>query len=237
MDHGDVIAHNITGDLSIDGKADDISVAQVKGKTLLNGDFFGDTRLEGIGSEVKFHSSRTDLDVPKLGGELTLDSGDLRIRNPSGGLRLTTRSKDVEVTGLVGEAYIEDNNGDVNVTAGLPLGNLVVTDHTGAITVTVPSNASFTVHGSTGGDDEVTSEFPLSNQSSDGRKELSGQVGQGGPRLVLSTDHGDLTLHRGGANVAERPEAPEKPERPEQPERPARHLNPTDGETPQPTVQ
>jgi DUF4097 and DUF4098 domain-containing protein YvlB len=233
MDHGDIVARNIEGDLTIDGKADDVSVSQVKGRSLLNGDFFGDTRLEGIGSLVHFHSSRTDLDVPKLGGQMTLDSSALRLVNPSGGVHLITRSKDIEVTGLVGDAHIEDRNGDVELSSAMPVGNLQITDHTGAIKVTLPSNASFSVHGSTGEDDDLTSEFPLTNQSEGGRKTLSGQVGQGGPHLELTTDHGDLTLNRGG----ERAEVPERPEAPEPPEKPERHLHSKGGEPPQPTVQ
>jgi hypothetical protein len=233
MDHGDIIARDIAGDLAIDGKADDVTVSQVKGRTLLNGDFFGDTHLAGIGSLVHFHSSRTDLDVPRLGGEMTLDSSALRLINPSGGVHLSTRSKDIEVTGLVGDAHIEDRNGDVEVSSAMPVGNLQITDHTGAIKVTVPSNASFSVHGSTGEDDDVTSEFALSNQTDGGRKTFSGQVGQGGPHLDLTTDHGDLTLDRG----AEQAEVPERPEAPERPEKPERHLHAKDGEPPQPTVQ
>ena len=233
MDHGDITARDIAGDLAIDGKADDVTVTQVKGRSLLNGDFFGDTRLDGIGSLVHFHSSRTDLDVPKLGGEMTLDSSALRLVNPSGGVHLSTRSKDIEVSGLVGDAHIEDRNGDVEVSSAMPVGNLQVTDHTGAIKVTVPSDASFSVHGSTGEGDELTSEFALSHQTDDGRKTLSGQVGQGGPHLELTTDHGDLTLHRGG----ERAEAVERPDAPERPEKPERHLHSRGGEPPQPTVQ
>jgi DUF4097 and DUF4098 domain-containing protein YvlB len=240
MDHGDVTAHDLAGDLAIDGRADDVSISGVKGQSLLNGDFFGDTRIDGTGSLVHFHSSRTDLDVPRLGGQLTLDSSDLRLANPSGGLRLSTRAKDVEVTGLTGDAHIENSNGDLEVSAGMPMGNLDLIDHTGSIVVTVPSNASFSVEGSAGEDDDVTSEFPLLNQAGSGRKTLSGQVGQGGPHLQLSTDHGDLTLHRGGPAAPQSagpPERPERPETPERPERPERHLHSKAGEPLAPTVQ
>ena len=240
MDHGDITARGIGGDLTIDGRADDVSVSSVKGRSLLNGDFFGDTRLEGIGSLVHFHSSRTDLEVPKLGGEMTMDSGNLRLVNPSGGLHLSTRSKDIEVTDLVGDAHIENSNGDVNVSAQMPLGNLDLTDHTGSMTVSVPANASFSVHGTAGGDDEVKTDFGLSIETDAGRKTLGGQVGQGGPHLELATSHGDLTLNRSGAHAPQSGDAserPEAPERPEVPEHPARHLHSKAEAPPQTSVQ
>ncbi len=232
MDHGDLKAHAIAGDLAIDGRANDVSVSEVQGRSLLNGDFFGDIRLEGIGAEVHFHSSRTSLDAPKLGGELTFDSDGLRLGSPSGGLHLITREKNIEVTDLVGDAHIEDSNADVTVSTGMPLGNLEVNNHTGAIAVTVPANASFSVHGVAGHDEDVTTDFALATGDNNGRKTLSGQVGQGGPHLELLTDHGDLTLRRGTARASQA-EAPERPERPEKPER---HLHARSGE-PQTSVQ
>ncbi len=239
MDHGDVHARNIAGDLSIDGRADDVTISGVRGKSILNGDFFGDTRLANIGSLVHFHSSRTDLDLRGLGGEMTLDSGDLRLVNPSGGLRLVTRAKDVEVTGLVGDAHIEDNNGDLNVTTGLPLGNLQLIDHTGSLVLTVPANASFSVHGRANQGDEVTTDFGLATDPTGDHKTVSGQVGTGGPHLELETDHGDLTLHRGGTEQAASPEPPAAlapPVPPVPPDAPMRHLH-LKGVEPQPTVQ
>ncbi len=241
MDHGDVTVHTIAGDLTVDGKADDVSVSGVKGRSLLNGEFFGDTRLANVGSQVHFHSSRTDLDVPKLAGEMALDSGNLRLVGPSGGLRLSTRSKDIEITDLVGDAHIDDSNGDMNVSAAMPLGNLSLAGRTGSMTLTLPANASFSVRGSTGDDDEVATDFALPVETSGGRKVVTGQVGQGGPHLDLEANHGDLTVHRGGAR-AEQPDRAETPERPEAPEKgtpgspSARHLH-SKGAEPEPSVQ
>jgi hypothetical protein len=215
MDHGDVIVRNVAGDVTIDGHADDISISGVKGRSTLNGDFFGDTQVEGGGAPVHFHSSRTELDVPRLGGDLNIDKDDLRLVKPAGGMRLVTRSKNVEITDLSGDAHIDDSNDDVNVTTAMPLGNLEIRDHTGGVVVTVPPAGSFTVHASADDSDELTNDFGLAVASGSGRKTLSGQVGRGGPHLELDTDHGDLTLRRGGWHV----DAPEAPEAPESPDR------------------
>jgi DUF4097 and DUF4098 domain-containing protein YvlB len=232
IDHGDVTAHGVTGDVDVDGHADDVSLSDVKGRATLNGEFFGDIRFEQIGSAVHFHSSRTDLMVPKLAGEISFDSGDLSISGPSGGLALTTRSKDIEVTGLVGDARIENSNGDVNVTAA-SLGNVQVTAGTGEVTMTVPANASFSVDASTGKGEEIQTDFPLSTNYGDGERSLRGQVGQGGPKLILRAEHGELSLRKGGEAEALIPQPPEPPAPPKL----SRHLKAGSTPPPEPSVQ
>ena len=227
MDHGDVSAHGIGGDATVDGHADDVSLSDVKGRATATGEFFGDIRFSQIGSVVHFHSSRTDLIVPRLTGEISFDSGDLSISGPTGGMTLNARSKDVEVTGLVGDAHIENSNGDVNIVSAAPLGNVQVTAGTGEVTVTVPENAGFSVDASTGAGGEIHTDFPLPTQGGDHGQSLTGTVGSGGPRLVLRASHGELSLRRGSGAMAVAPALPASPPDPPAPPRPdtkARHL-------------
>ncbi len=231
MDHGDVHARAITGDLAIDGRADDVTASNITGKTVMHGEFFGDTDLEQAQGPVDFESNRTQLTVQHLTGDLTLDSGELRVTGASGGFHLNTRSKDVEVTGLSGDAQISDRNGDITVAAVNPLGALTLQNDTGDVTVSIPKGLGFSMSGSTGNDDDISSDFPLSQNSSGDTKTISGQVGQGGPHMDIHTRHGDLTLRSVAAEVV----PPEKQQQPKQPEHPAhvKHLH-TTGEAPSP---
>ena len=43
MDHGDLSAHEIAGDVTVDGHSGDITLSDVKGNVTLDGEFFGDT--------------------------------------------------------------------------------------------------------------------------------------------------------------------------------------------------
>ena len=225
MDHGDVHARALAGDLAIDGRADDVTASAIQGRVLLNGEFFGDTQLDGVGGPVQFHSNRTVLDAQHMSGQLSLDSEDLRVSGVSGGLRIKTRSKEVEVTQLSGDAQIADSNSDITVAAAQPLGALKLENSTGNVTLSLPSGASFTIHGQTGKDDAIDSEFPLAQSTAGNLKTIQGQLGQGGPHIDISTRHGDLTLRRNTGETA-------------QPEKPAhlRHLQ-SAGEPPAPTVQ
>ena len=234
MDHGDVHARALAGDFSIEGRADDITASDVKGRTLLHGEFFGDTELDQLGGPVEFHSNRTDFQAQHMTGQLSLDSEDLRASGVAGGLKIKTRSKEVEVTGLSGDAQIMDSNSDITVSASQPLGALTLENSTGNITLSLPSGAGFSVSGQTGKDDEIDSEFALAQTTDGDLKMLSGQVGQGGPHMTVNTRHGDLTLRRTTADT----EAPEKPEKPKKPEKPGhlRHLQ-SPGEPSAPAVQ
>ena len=242
MNHGDFSAHQVDGHAFMDGHVDDVTLSEIKGPVALDGESFGDTHLEQVGSTVHFHTTRTDLDIPKLGGDLTMDSSDLTANQASGPVRIVTRSKNIELSQVAGDTHIENSDGDVNVVASAPLGNVQIANRTGGLTLTVPENSNFTVNASTTEDDELEADFPLQATTSGDRRTLQGTVGRGGVRLDLSTTHGNLQLKKGSGARAEAPEKPEQPEKPEKPEKPEapippRHLKAPKTPTPEPTVQ
>ncbi|GGG98617.1 DUF4097 family beta strand repeat-containing protein [Silvibacterium dinghuense] len=236
MDHGDVSAHQITGHALIDGRADDITLSEVKGDVGLNGDFFGDTHLEQVSSGVHFHTSRTDLDMQHLGGDLSMDSSDLSASQITGPVRIVTHSKNIDLTQVAGDVHIENSDGDINIAAALPLGNIQVSNRSGGLSVTVPSNAGFTISGSTTQDDDIETDFPLANTESGDRRSLSGTVGKGGVKIDLTTSHGTLELKK-GSNL-ELPPAPPAPPAPPKPPVNAKHFKaPQDVPAPKATEQ
>lgn len=220
MSDGDFSAHAIGGQVFVNGHADDVTLSEVKGQAVLDGEFFGDTHLEQMGSSIHFHSTRTQIDLPKLDGDLTLDSDDLTANETGGPARIVTRSKNIELTQASGDVHIENSDGDVNLTAAAPLGNLEIMNKTGGVTLTVPENANFSVTANTTDDDDLETDFPLDVTTNGDRKQVTGTVGHGGVKLDLSTTHGNLELRKGSAEVA----SPRPPEPPEPPAVPGRHL-------------
>jgi hypothetical protein len=127
-------------------------------------------------------------------------------------VRVIARSKDIDLTQIGGDAHIEDSNGDVNLVAASPLGNLQITDHTGNVIVTMPDNANFSVTGSTSEDEAVRTDFPVKVATDGGRQTLQGSVGHGGVQLQLETEHGNLELRKGeNATVSVTPPKPPVP--------------------------
>jgi DUF4097 and DUF4098 domain-containing protein YvlB len=217
MSDGDFSAHAIEGEVYVDGHADDVTLSEVKGQAVLDGEFFGDTHLEQMGGPVHFHSTRTQIDVPRLGGDLTLDSDDLSANQTDGPVRIVTHAKNIELTQTAGDLHIENGDGDVNVTAAAPLGNIEIANHTGALSLTVPENANFSVSANTTEDDDLETDFPLNVITNGDEKQITGMVGSGGVKLDLSTTHGNLELRKGSAEVASPSPSPS-------PAAPGRHL-------------
>jgi DUF4097 and DUF4098 domain-containing protein YvlB len=208
----------------VDGHVDDVTLSEVKGQVTLNGEFFGDTHLEQVGSNVHFQTTRTSLDIPKLSGELTMDSDDLDANQLAGPVRIVTRSKNIKLSEVSGDVHIENSDGDVSVRAVSPIGNIQIANKTGGVTVSLPDNAEFTVNASTTEDDDLETDFPLQSTTSNGHHTLAGTVGKGTVTLNLQTTHGNVELRKGGSSAPpEPPRPPQVPKVPKVPE-PPKHL-------------
>ncbi len=196
--HGDIVARNLSGDLSVNGRVSDSTVEGIKGSVSFNGDFFGDMTVRNVAKQVRFTSSRTNLEFQKLDGQMTMDSGDLQINSASGPFRLTTRSKDVKLNDFSGDIQVDDTNADVEVTGvKAPLGNIDVTNHRGRIMLVVPRDAGFQVdaralHG------DISTDFDLNTQGSGAQNRVTGTVGSGGSRVQLNNEHGDIEIRKAG---------------------------------------
>lgn len=233
MDHGDVSAHNITGHAFINGHVDDVTLSEIGGKVVLDGDFFGDTHLEQVRSTVHIHTSRTDLDIPRMTGDLTMDSDDLTVTQMWGPVRIVTRSKNIDLSQITGDLHLENSNGDVHVNAAKPLGNMQIQNRDGDLSLTVGNDAAFTVNASTTEDNDLDTDFPLQTSTSGNRRTVEGTVGNGGVKLELSTAHGNLELKRGVVfTMPPTPPLPPVPPAPKAPAAPIKHLKVPSGEAP-----
>jgi DUF4097 and DUF4098 domain-containing protein YvlB len=243
MGKGDFSAHSVAGDVSLQGRLDDVSISDVKGRVGLDGDFFGDTNLAQVASGVHFHSSRTDVEVGSIPGDLSIDSGDLQLNNAAGPARISTSAKDVECAGIAGDLRVEDGDGDISVGAVSPLGELDIHNRNGAINLTVPRGAGFQLLAkANNGNIESKLELPVAS-AGEGQT-VSGQVGKGGPRIALVADHGDIAItvtdtppEPPSPPSPLSPAAPPAPPAPPAPGRSARHLHADRDASPKPVVQ
>jgi DUF4097 and DUF4098 domain-containing protein YvlB len=242
MSKGEFTAHAISGDLSLQGRLDDVSISDVHGRAALDGDFFGDTNLAQIASPVHFHSSRTDIELASVPGDLSIDSGDLQVNNATGPARISTSAKDIECTAITGDLRVEDGDGDISAGAVAPLGQVQIHNRNGAIHLTVPLGAGFQLQATArNGNIEAKVNLPVSS-AGEGQS-VAGQVGTGGPRVELVADHGDIDISRMDTPPA--PPQPPVPPAPPQPLAPGakslRHFRPSkdaNGDTTaQPVVQ
>lgn len=228
LDRSSARLSQIASDVTVQGRANDVSIEDVKGAVHLDGDFMESVKLSRIAKVVSFKSTRTDMNFAQLEGYLNLDSGDLEANNVIGPLRLRTRSKDIMLNGVTSDVHLENENGAVEIHVN-KLGSMDVRNAKGDIRMFVPEKSGFQVDAQAR-DGEIQSDFnELKIQNGDDRGSASGSVNGGGPRMVLNNEHGTIEIRRG---VALPPPPPPVPGMPQMPKMPKLPKTP---EVPQPT--
>ena len=193
---GDIQISDVTGDVRVAGKADDIILSDISGIATMDGEFYGDTKLSHIGKTVKFHSTRTDMQMGKLDGDLTMDSGDLHASSVGGSFEVHTRAKDIRLEDVSGPITVENSHGDVDVHPKSPYGDVNVSNHQGAIHVVVPDNAGYSVDARSSRG-ELEDDFNLSVTKNGEDRVAQGSIGKAGNKLQLTTDHGTIEIRKG----------------------------------------
>ena len=205
-DRGDFSAHVVKGDIIADGRCNDLTLSEIQGKVLVNGDIFGEAHMENVTGPVHLHTSVTDIEFGALPGDMTLNDDDLRVTEATGALRVTTHSKNIDLTQIYGDTFVSDRDGNISIA---PAGNHNIEARSnsghGDVEITLPPNASATVDGKTHNGD-IVSDMPLTI-SGDESKTVTGRIGGGAAKIVLSTDVGDIHIKQGSGFPATPPPA------------------------------
>jgi hypothetical protein len=198
IDKGSVRASKVSGDVSVEGHVDDATLDDIGGGVRLNGDFMNDIRLSKIGKTVTFNSSRSDMTIASVAGDLDIDRDSVRGTDISGPTHLVTSSKNVHLENVSGDVQIETANGDIEVQAAkkLPVGKMTVTGKHGDITLTLPSNAGFQVEATTRKGDISSDWDALKIESGGGSSSAKGTIGNGVTKLQVNSDTGDIRISK-----------------------------------------
>ena len=212
--HGDVAAHKISGNFSLEGPhVGDSEISDIGGSLTLSGTYVGDVDVSRVAKAVRFDSSRTNLQIGALLGEMKMDGSDLRLDDSTGGFSIHTRSKDIHLENVSGDVSVQNSNGEVEIHTGAKPGDVTVTNRNGAIQLYLPQSQAFTLEASTR-DGNIQSDFEGINVSNrDSYASASGSVGSNGRRIQLTNEHADIEVRRGMI-------APEMPEPPAMPAAP-----------------
>jgi DUF4097 and DUF4098 domain-containing protein YvlB len=236
-DRGDFSAHQVTGDITADGRCNDVTLSEVTGKVTITGELQGNVHMEKLSGPVHLHTSITDLVFGELPGDMTLDDEDLRITEARGKVTVTTHSKNIDLTQIYGDTFVQDRDGNISIS---PAGPYSVEAHStsgeGNLDVTLPPNASGTVDGRTHNGEIEVVDFPLT-VSGDTSKTVIGRIGSGSGKITLSTDTGDIHIKRGSGFPPPSESSPSTSSASEPGEPPpahARHLTPPKNSIPKP---
>jgi DUF4097 and DUF4098 domain-containing protein YvlB len=212
--HDEFSAHDIHGDLNLQGDVNEITLSEIHGTITQNGEIMDDVHMETITGPVHLHTSVTTLDVAALPGDLTLDSDDLRVTQAQGAVHVTTHAKDVDLSQIYGDSTVENRDGRISVE---PAGSYSIEakNDKGDVEITLPPNANASVDGHTR-NGEIVDDYGLA-VSGDEEKTVSGKIGSGGPTIQISSDNGDLGIKKGPAFPPAPPAIPAAPAPPKAP--------------------
>ena len=172
-------AHNLYGPLDIEGRSLDLTLSDIHGPVKLQGDFFGTTHLERMNAPVSFHTSRTDLQLVRLDGELEITpNADLTASQITGPIVLNTRNRNINLERVSGPLNITNRNGSVTVAIAQPLSPVMIENRNGDVDVTLPSSAQFNVQAETTNAD-LENDFGLSLTQEGDRPETDRNRRQG----------------------------------------------------------
>ena len=219
------------GTVEVKGRGDDVLLENVENTAMVQGEYTGTIEFRKIARTTRFQSSRTDMTFEKVPGLVKLEGGRLTANDIVGPVRIDSRSKDVRLTDFSNSLDVNVDRGDLELRPGrVPLGAISARTRGGDIEIALPEQAKFELQAKTDRG-EVSNDWGSPLQLSDNDQErrggrISGAVGGGGPKVVLETHRGSLTVRKGalGDKVTEAfpqfPEAPKPPKAPVAPELP-----------------
>lgn len=213
---GNARVHSVTGNVTINGRGQQIDLGEIAGQATIDGEFYGPIRLRHIAKGVRFDSSRTSLTVSAKLGRLDMESGDVVLSDSTGNVSLETRDKDIRLENVQGAVTIGDRNGNIEIRyTRPPTSSLSVTNRSGDIRLTLPAHSSFRLNAVARSGD-ISNDFSsaaLRMVQTTPNAQLQGTVGSGGPEINLNTSYGTIRIRRAAAGPAV-PPAPPQPPRP-----------------------
>jgi DUF4097 and DUF4098 domain-containing protein YvlB len=191
---GSLRASNITGDVSLDGRVDDTMLSDISGTVRMTGEYFGDMNISKVAKTVTFQSSKTDMQVGKLDGTLSMETGDLHVTNADG-VQVTTRSKDITLDNVSGELKVTNKNGSVTV-APTKFTQLTVDNQRGSVELRLPTKQAFQYNLRARRGD-IESDFGEIKATGEHEENVSaGTIGNGGPKIDVTNENGNIEIRK-----------------------------------------
>jgi DUF4097 and DUF4098 domain-containing protein YvlB len=125
-------------------------------------------------------------------------NGDVDVRGAKSAVRVSTGNGRVNVATSEGPVEVRTGNGDIDVvmTALRAKDDMTFSSGSGSVRVTLPSGYNGELDASTG-NGELRSDFDLKIEGRMNPKHVRATIGEGGPRLRLSTGNGRLAILKG----------------------------------------
>jgi DUF4097 and DUF4098 domain-containing protein YvlB len=207
-----VRAVNVKGSVELKGRGTDLELQDIAGPVTIAATYVGTVQFRSLARPVRYEADNTQFTAEGVPGEVRLSLSDLSANNLVGPVRLTARSKDVQVNDFTQSIEVQLDRGDIELRPG-KAGPAKMDVHTrsGDIDLALPDKAKVQLTASTDRG-EITNDYNTAFEAkSEGHgASLQGSTGEG-PRLVLGTGRGSITVRKASTEQASAPPAPPAP--------------------------
>ena len=194
---GDITSGDVGGNADLRTSGGDVKTGRITG-TLYARSSGGDITIEGAGGKIDAHTSGGDIEVRDAASSVEVKSsgGSIEIRRAGGVVYAHTSGGGIRIEDALDTVDASTSGGSINARfSRQPRGDSRLSTSGGGVTVALaPSiGAEIDAHASGGG---VHSDVPITIQGTHDDDSLVGRVGGGGPRMVLRTSGGGITIRR-----------------------------------------
>jgi DUF4097 and DUF4098 domain-containing protein YvlB len=215
---------DVEGDLVLSYAPSDVTAGHVAGRVKISTQS-GQIRVKGAGKGAELSTAGGDIRIESVTGDLkaTTSGGDIRAGAVSGDARLETAGGDVVVRSAGGSVTARTGGGDITLkkvhgpvvartsggtivceisSAAAPGGELMTSG--GDVTITLPSNyradIDVRVSGTEMEADAISSQFPdVVVTRRPGSVSGEGKLNGGGPKLIIRSTSGSVSVRKGPA--------------------------------------
>ncbi len=214
-------AVNIKGSVELKGRGTDLELQSVEGPVTVSASYTGMVQFRGLSKTVRYEAQNSDFSAERVPGQVRMTLSDINGNDVVGPIRIHARSRDVQLANFTQNVEISLDRGDVDLRPGVaPLGKFDVHTRSGDIEFSIPEKAKLELSASTERG-EISNDFGGNAFSADnsGRgASLKGAVGGDGPKVVLYTNRGGITIRKStGVEKAAEPNEPRMPAIPKGP--------------------
>jgi hypothetical protein len=195
---GSITSGDVGGNAELHTSGGNISTGRING-TLIARSSGGDIKIEGASGRVDAHTRGGDVEIHDAASSVEAKSsgGSIEIRRAVGSVLAHTSGGGIRIEDALDTVDATTSGGSITARfSRQPHADSRLSTSGGGVTVELaPSiGAELDAHASGGG---VHSDMPITIQGTQDEDSLVGKINGGGPRLILRTSGGGITVRRG----------------------------------------
>lgn len=200
---GHLLLSNAAGGINVRDIIGNLDIAATSGHIIL-AEIEGNLEINATNTQISFFSINGDLEIKNNSGEttgeyligdltMTKTVGRVELQHIEGDVRIQSTSGEISILQEYGALDISNETGDIAIKTELnSLKDYYIQTTTGSIEFIVPEDSNGRIKMEVGSGD-IDAQIPIAIESFSKTK-IAGSFGNEGPKILLATGSGDITL-------------------------------------------